>query len=206
MLKCSLTSINYLELSPFVASKSTFVTSLAMTSVQLFDLDAHYNRGHGAGGISPLVVGLPHLAAGWARAWGRDICIAFKGLFLLPGHFYEAREVLMFLASCVRHGLVPNLLDAGRNPRYNSRDAAWWFLQSVQDYCEMSPEGLHFLTNSVIRRFPVDDQDLHRELAESNQLGITFTISDAIQVCCYLLLLVNIKCQVPTSVGTSETI
>ena len=114
---------------------------------------------------------------------GRDTCISFRGLLLVTERFDEARQILLFLASCIRHGLIPNLLDGGRNPRYNCRDAAWWFLQSVQDYCTMSSEGVHFLQASVVRHFPVDDQQLHREMSESGQIGkITFTIEEAIQV------------------------
>ena len=57
----------------------------------------------------------------------------------------------------MKHGLIPNLLDAGRNPRYNARDAAWFFLQAVQDYVYIVPDGEKILQEQVTRRFPLDD-------------------------------------------------
>ena len=63
------------------------------------------------------------------RNWGRDTFISLRGLLLIPGRFEEAAAVILSYASVVRHGLVPNLMDGGRNPRYNARDATWWFLQ-----------------------------------------------------------------------------
>lgn len=71
--------------------------------------------------------------------------------------FAFARETILSYASVIRHGLIPNLMDGGRNPRYNARDATWWFLQSVQDYCLMAPDGLAILAEEVGRRFPTDD-------------------------------------------------
>ncbi|KAJ3353015.1 hypothetical protein HDU83_007389 [Entophlyctis luteolus] len=104
--------------------------------------------------MASLAAGLPHFATHHMRCWGRDVFISLRGLFLIPGHFDEARAHLVAFGSTLRHGVIPNLLDQGKFPRYNARDAAWWWLWGVQQYCAMSPEGLAFLGVSVKRRFP----------------------------------------------------
>ncbi|KAJ3377045.1 hypothetical protein HDU84_009122 [Entophlyctis sp. JEL0112] len=104
--------------------------------------------------MASLAAGLPHFATHHMRCWGRDVFISFWGLFFIPGHFDEARSHLVAFGSTLRHGVIPNLLDQGKFPRYNARDAAWWWLWGVQQYCAMSPEGLAFLGASVKRRFP----------------------------------------------------
>jgi glycogen debranching enzyme len=104
-----------------------------------------------------LAAGLPHFAAGWARCWGRDVFISLRGLFLTTGNFVSARRHILSFASTLKHGLIPNLLDSVRNPRYNSRDSPWWMAQNIQDYCVMAPEGIAFLNETVKRRFPKDD-------------------------------------------------
>ena len=101
-----------------------------------------------------LCAGLPHFATHHMRCWGRDIFISFRGLFLIPGRFDVARDHLLSFAGCVYHGMIPNLLDSARRPRYNARDATWWFLQALQDYCKYSPEGYDILNESVPLRFP----------------------------------------------------
>ncbi|KAJ3036051.1 hypothetical protein HDV00_003098 [Rhizophlyctis rosea] len=100
-----------------------------------------------------LAAGLPFFATAHMRCWGRDVFIALNGLFILPGHFEAAKAHLIAFGSTLRHGLIPNLLDQGWMPRYNARDAAWWWLWSVIEYCREAPEGLAFLGTEVGRRF-----------------------------------------------------
>jgi glycogen debranching enzyme len=103
--------------------------------------------------LSSLAAGLPHFSVEYARCWGRDIFIALRGLFLIPGNFAAARAHLLAFGSTLKHGLIPNLLDQGIRPRYNARDAVWFWINSVFDYCRESPEGLSFLDVSIARRF-----------------------------------------------------
>ena len=110
-------------------------------------------------GYAPsLAAGVDHFCTGFMRSWGRDTCISLRGLLLVTGRFAEARAVLLSLASVVRHGLLPNLVDSGRGPRYNCRDAAWWFLQALQDYTRLAPEGAAVLATRVRRRWPSDER------------------------------------------------
>ncbi|CAE7631047.1 GDB1, partial [Symbiodinium pilosum] len=93
------------------------------------------------------------------RNWGRDTFIALKGCLLVTGHFQEARDTLLVYASVIRHGLCPNLLDAANRPRYNARDATWFFMQAIQDYVAEAPEGMDFLSAPVSLKWAVKDWD-----------------------------------------------
>lgn len=129
-------------MSPFVRdARDPFVQQLAHGSLQMV----------GRAGL--MAAGLPHFAAGYMRTWGRDTFISLRGLLLLPGRFDEAREHLLMFASCVRHGLVPNLLDGGQRPRYNARDATWFWLDALRQYTRAAPEGTAVLQRLVTRRF-----------------------------------------------------
>mmetsp|Transcript_21686 Transcript_21686/g.15982 ORF Transcript_21686/g.15982 Transcript_21686/m.15982 type:complete len:92 (-) Transcript_21686:494-769(-) len=83
---------------------------------------------HFDGDQDSLCAGLPHFSSGYMRCWGRDTFIALRGLFICPGLFNEARQVIVFFAKLLRHGLIPNLHDRGNNTRYNARDATWFFI------------------------------------------------------------------------------
>ncbi|KAJ2309119.1 bifunctional 4-alpha-glucanotransferase/amylo-alpha-1,6-glucosidase, partial [Coemansia sp. RSA 2705] len=136
-----------------IVGRSRFTNQLALTSVQLV--------GHvRSAGLWPqntgcsMSAGLPHFSTHHMRCWGRDVFIALEGLLLATGRFAEARDHILSFGSTLKHGLIPNLLDSGRLPRYNARDATWFWLQAVQSYCKMSDEGLDFLDVQVERRFP----------------------------------------------------
>ena len=78
---------------------------------------------------APLITaGFPFFSEGIMRDWGRDTFIALPGILLTTHRFNEVRHVLLTYASVARHGLICNLFDGGQRPRYNSRDAVWWWL------------------------------------------------------------------------------
>jgi glycogen debranching enzyme len=65
------------QMSPFITQSHTFTHKLALTAVQMLGIV------HSAS-LDPfetkacLAAGLPHFTAGWARTWGRDVCISLR--------------------------------------------------------------------------------------------------------------------------------
>ena len=80
------------------------------------------------------------------RNWGRDTFIALRGLLLLTGRFEDARRLILTYSASIRHGLIPNLL-AG--PRYNARDAIWFWLYSISQYTQLAPNGSQILSEMI---------------------------------------------------------
>lgn len=98
-----------------------------------------------------------------------------------------SRDTILSFAACLRHGLIPNLLNGGMNPRYNCRDAPWWWLQSVQDYARLVPSGYEILQAEVRRLYPHDESpaefkgrvvvplcELIQEILQQHTSGIEF--------------------------------
>ena len=75
--------------------------------------------------------GLPFFCIGTMRSWGRD---TFTCNELLLHHPNIYRDIIHQFASTLRHGMIPNLLDFGHNPRFNCRDACWWFIRGICKY------------------------------------------------------------------------
>jgi len=116
-----------------------------------------------------LAAGLPHFAEGMWRNWGRDTFIALRGCLLLTDRFDEAAISILQFGSLLRHGLIPNLMGDGSNvaPRYNARDAVWFWLYSIITFedrlseKESKPFGSasSILKQPVFRWFPTDESE-----------------------------------------------
>ncbi|XP_028289153.1 glycogen debranching enzyme-like [Parambassis ranga] len=158
----------FTQMSSFVQNGSSFVKQLALGSVQMCASDQTLAQLT----LSPelrdeamnqeelcclsMAAGLPYLCAGMFHCWGRDTFISLRGLLLLTGRHQEARNIILSFAGTLRYGLIPNLLGQGHNARYNSRDAVWWWLQSIQEYCTLVPDGVSILKCPVSRMYPTN--------------------------------------------------
>lgn len=145
------------SLSDTISAGGRFTRNLALCSLQMQGVVSSASLDPKEQ-VPAMAAGLPHFSVSWARCWGRDIFIAIRGLFLVTGRYAEARQHILAFATTLKHGMIPNLLDSIRTPRYNSRDSIWFYMQSIQDYVNMVPEGKSILTEKVKRRFPLDDE------------------------------------------------
>lgn len=170
-------------MSENVSQGQWFLQSLALTSIQMTGFVKSASLWPQKR-VPAIAAGLPHFAVEWARCWGRDVFIAIRGLYLGTGRFHEAKEHILAFGSVLKHGMIPNLLSSGDAPRYNSRDSIWFFLQTIQDYSRLAPEGLDILQAKVKRRFlPYDDTWFPTEddRAYSQESTIEDIIQEALQ-------------------------
>ncbi|TNJ28796.1 Amylo-alpha-1,6-glucosidase [Giardia muris] len=106
-----------------------------------------------------LCAGYPHFFRGLFRSWGRDSALAITGcMTIFPSRRLLARQILVTTFSLLRHGLLPNLQDSGRRPRYNARDAVWFMLSSLLDYIHYTKD-VEILDQDIVRLFPSDSLD-----------------------------------------------
>lgn len=144
------------KMTKSIQKSTVFIQSLSMVSVQMVGLMNNAS-------IDPfrkipsLAAGLPHFSSDFMRCWGRDVFISARGLLLATGRYETARDHILCFGMTLKHGLIPNLLGSGREPRYNARDAVWFYLQFIQDYTKIIPNGVDILKEKVKRRFPLDD-------------------------------------------------
>uniref|UniRef100_A0A8B9TKE1 Glycogen debranching enzyme n=1 Tax=Anas platyrhynchos TaxID=8839 RepID=A0A8B9TKE1_ANAPL len=156
----TLLDVGWHQMSSFVQNGSTFVKHLSLGSIQMCGIGKYSCLPDLLNEITnekeqccvSLAAGLPHFSSGIFRSWGRDTFIALRGLNVS----YRANIILAF-GGTLRHGLIPNLLGQGTHARYNCRDAVWWWLQCIQDYCKIVPNGLDILRCPVSRMYPRDD-------------------------------------------------
>ncbi|MDY2652187.1 MAG: amylo-alpha-1,6-glucosidase [Eisenbergiella porci] len=75
--------------------------------------------------------------------WGRDTMIALPGICIFTGQYEIARQILRTFAVNERDGLMPNLFpEGGREPMYNTADAALLFINCVYLYYEASKDAV----------------------------------------------------------------
>jgi predicted glycogen debranching enzyme len=94
----------------------------------------------------------------WFGDWGRDTCIAVRGLCLATGQFAEAGQILLEWAGHVSDGMLPNRFpEHGEAPEYNAVDASLWFVIAAHELLRAgaahrwrAPAGARLALRSVI--------------------------------------------------------
>jgi predicted glycogen debranching enzyme len=90
--------------------------------------DAYLVKRGDAGGES-VIAGYP-----WFGDWGRDSCIAVRGLCLASGQFDRAAAILGEWAAHIDQGMLPNRFpEQGELPEYNAVDASLWYVIAVHE-------------------------------------------------------------------------
>lgn len=180
---------SYSLMPEFISKGSNFAQSLGLATIQFLSICKTANLPKLSPNINPpsppeqcvtLSAGLPHFATGYLRCWGRDTFIALRGCLFLTGRFNEARYIIIGFAECLRHGLIPNLLDGGSSPRYNCRDAVWWWFHCIKQFVNEAPKGKEILRDKVSRIFPTDNSS-HCSPGEHDQF-LYDTMQEALNV------------------------
>ena len=124
--------------------------------------------------------GIPYNVVGSKRMYFRDTLISFKALFLLTDNFKEGKNILKIIASTLRHGLIPDYFDQGENPRYNSRDTCWYFINAVKEYVNYSLD-YKFLKEEIDLIFLSDNYEEHLQKKLKGEI-LKYTIEQIIHI------------------------
>lgn len=85
-------------------------------------------------GADTILAGFPFF-----EDWGRDTMIAMAGCCISVRRYETARSILRTFAAYEKDGLMPNLFpEGGKEPMYNTVDAALLFINSVWLYVQKS--------------------------------------------------------------------
>lgn len=112
-----------------LAEESGFADPVAMQLAVA--ADAFISRRETTGGKT-ILAGYPLFAD-----WGRDTMIALPGCCLATGRYEDAKSILKTFLAYEKGGLVPNLFpEGGREPMYNTADAALLLIDCVWQYLQ----------------------------------------------------------------------
>ena len=141
------------QLPNWVHNSHILTQLLSLTAVQMTGIS---NRG----GLTPtnpisMSAGLPHFTMDYMRCWGRDVFISMNGLYSILGHLELAKQHIIGFGATVKHGLIPNLLNRGEEPRFNCRDAVWFWIIGIIKLVEQmdQKETIALLETPIKRRF-----------------------------------------------------
>ena len=159
IIRISLQNISFLLLNfgDFATALSLcryeFFGTISPSSSFMHDLTKNLNNSIQNFSISK---GIPYNTVGSERMYFRDTLIGFKSLFLISNSYKEGKNILKIIASCLRHGLIPDFFDQGEKPRYNSRDTCWYFINAVKNYINYSKD-YNFLKEEIELIFSSDN-------------------------------------------------
>jgi predicted glycogen debranching enzyme len=75
----------------------------------------------------------------WFSDWGRDTCIAVRGLCLATGRYDDAERILAEWGQHISEGMIPNRFpEDGEVPQYNSVDSSLWFIIAVDELLRLA--------------------------------------------------------------------
>ncbi|KRX09092.1 Six-hairpin glycosidase-like protein [Pseudocohnilembus persalinus] len=177
-LVCQEKMLDHVQLPVEHYMQSSFIRQLLMNSYT-FVSHIQITEDFITKSIFSMSAGLPKYSDAPQRMMGRQVFISFKGCLLIPGLYKEAKEIILYFASYLRHGLIPHLLDVKGKPRYNNRDVCWWFIKSIRDYLEFT-QDYEILEEKILMKFQSNDQEVHRNRTQLN-LKKFMVLQDIIQ-------------------------